>query len=130
MPQLENQNAAELLKAFSHPTRLMILKELASGPKCVTDIEELLSVKQANVSQHLTVLRHARLVDYAQDGLLRCYYVSRPHLVRDLLALMQRVEPPIKRTPQEIEADKKRLAKALAKPVEPCTSARKTRSNR
>jgi hypothetical protein len=77
MPALETQPAAELLKAFSHPTRL-------------------------------------ELVDYAQDGVLRCYYLCRPRLVRDMLSLVQRDEPPVKRTAEEIQADKKRLANALA----------------
>lgn len=106
---------AELLKAFSHPTRLAILQELIAGPKCVTDMEELLPARQANISQHLAVLRHARLVDYAQDGALRCYYLCRPRLVQDMLALVGRDEPAIKRTPAEIRADKERLENALQK---------------
>ena len=116
--------AAELLKAFSHPTRLAILQELVAGPKCVTDMEELLPARQANISQHLAVLRHAKLVDYAQDGALRCYYLCRPRLVKDMLALVGRGDPIVTRTPAEIQANKERLAKAIvgtstlaAKPV-------------
>jgi ArsR family transcriptional regulator len=110
---LEPRAAAELLKAFSHPTRLAILQELAAGPRCVTDMEELLPARQANISQHLAVLRHARLVDYAQDGALRCYYLCRPQLVVDMLALAARGDPVVKRSPEEIQADKERLARAL-----------------
>ena len=115
MTVLETQPAAELLKAFSHPTRLAILQELVAGPKCVTDIEDLVEARQANISQHLSVLRYAKLVDYAQDGVLRCYYLCRPQLVRDMLALVQREERVVKRTAEEIQADKERLAKALVK---------------
>lgn len=107
--------AAELLKAFSHSTRLAILLELVAGPKCVTDMEDLLPARQANISQHLAVLRHAKLVDYAQDGALRCYYLCRPQLVDDMLALVDRNDAIIKRTSEEIQADKERLAKAIAK---------------
>jgi ArsR family transcriptional regulator len=115
MPELSSlQVTAELLKAFSHPTRLAILAELLDGPRCVTDMEELLPARQANISQHLAVLRYARLVDYAQDGVLRCYYLSRPRLVRDLLALVGRDEPAVRRTPEQIRADKERLARARA----------------
>jgi ArsR family transcriptional regulator, arsenate/arsenite/antimonite-responsive transcriptional repressor len=124
MPTLETQPAAELLKAFSHPTRLAILQELAAGPKCVTDIEDLVSARQANISQHLSVLRYSKLVDYAQDGALRCYYLCRPRLVRDMLALVQREEPVLKRTPREIQADKDRLAKALGQKKRPKPSPR------
>ncbi len=111
----DSRAAAELLKAFSHPTRLAILLELVAGPRCVTDMEELLPARQANISQHLAVLRHAKLVDFAQDGSLRCYYLCRPDFVEDMLALADRDDPVIKRTPAEIQADKVRLAKALAK---------------
>ncbi len=111
----DSQAAAELLKAFSHATRLAILVELVAGPKCVADMEELLPARQANISQHLAVLRHAKLVDYAQDGALRCYYLCRPKLVEDMLALVGRNDTVVKRTPEEIQADKQRLAKALAK---------------
>lgn len=120
----DSQAAAELLKAFSHATRLAILVELLPGPKCVTDLEELLPARQANISQHLAVLRHAQLVDYAQDGSLRCYYLCRPALVADVLDLVSRNDPVVKRTPEEIQADKQRLAKALAKSTSP--SARPT----
>ena len=121
----DSRTAAELLKAFSHPTRLAILLELVAGPRCVTDMEELLPARQANISQHLAVLRHAQLVDYAQDGSLRCYYLSRPSLVEDMLALIGRDNPVVKRTPAEIQADKERLAKALAK-----TSVQSAKSGR
>ena len=115
MAELSNPKAAaELLKAFSHSTRLAILQELAAGPKCVTDMEEILPARQANISQHLAVLRHAQLVDYAQDGALRCYYLCRPQLVADMLALVGRSDPVVTRTPKEIQADKVRLAKAIA----------------
>lgn len=130
MSQMRDSRAtAELLKAFSHPTRLAILQELAAGPKCVTDMEELLPARQANISQHLAVLRHALLVDYAQDGSLRCYYLCRPKLVEDMLALIGRNDPVVKRTPEEIQADKERLANAQACPQEtkakPATRRRK-----
>ena len=128
-PSPDARATAELLKAFSHPTRLAILHELLEGPKCVTDMEELLSARQANISQHLAVLRHAHLVDYAQDGALRCYYLSRPKLVEDLLALVGRGDPVVTRTAAEIEADKERLARAKAKAA-PSAAAKAARRRR
>lgn len=113
--RIELEPTAETLKAFAHPIRLMILQELAEGTKCVTDMEELLPAKQANISQHLAVLRNAKLVDSAQDGALRCYYLARPKLVRDLLRLVARNEPPVKRTALEIKAEKERADRAVAR---------------
>lgn len=99
---------AELLKAFAHPTRLQILDELRRGTRCVTDMEEILPVTQVNISQHLTVLRNARLVDFAQDGAVRCYYASRPKLVDGVLTLLAADHPVIRRTKEQIDREKAR----------------------
>jgi ArsR family transcriptional regulator len=97
---------AELLKAFAHPTRLQILAELAKGTRCVTDMEDILPVTQVNISQHLTVLRNAKLVDFAQDGGTRCYYLSRPKLVEGVLALITADHPVIRKTKEQIDREK------------------------
>lgn len=81
MKDLDIREKADLLRLLGHPTRLLILEELARGVKCVTDIRDLLDIPQPNVSQHLAVLRQARLVDFYEDGQLRCYYLLRPALV-------------------------------------------------
>ena len=66
---LENaRNATNFLKALAHEGRLMILCHLASGEKSVTELEELLSSRQAAVSQQLSRLRLEGLVDYRRDG--------------------------------------------------------------
>lgn len=96
----------ELLKAFAHSTRLRILDELLSGTRCVTDMEEILPVTQVNISQHLTVLRNARLVDFAQDGALRCYYLSRPKLVEGILGLLAADLPVVRKTKEQIDREK------------------------
>lgn len=127
MPTADPQAAAELLKAFAHPTRLLILRELLSGPKCVTDMEDLLPARQANISQHLSVLRFARLVDYAQDGALRCYYLARPKLVRATLALLERDEPVVKRTAADIKAEKDRTATSESRPSPASVARRRKR---
>ena len=130
MTQADPAMAAELLKAFAHPTRLLILRELLSGPKCVTDIEDLVPARQANISQHLAVLRFARLVDNAQDGALRCYYLARPKLVRDLLKLISRDHPVIKRDATDIRREKARLARRAASRSSPTASSRAPSSDR
>ncbi len=117
MEQADLRATAEMLKAFAHPTRLKILEELLDGTKCVTDMEELLPARQANISQHLAVLRNAGLVDFAQDGALRCYYLARPKLVRDMLRLLDREESPVRRTAEQINAEKQRPGRSLARPA-------------
>lgn len=66
---MENaQSASNFLKAISHEGRLMILCHLASGEKSVTELEELLSARQAAVSQQLSRLRLEGLVKPRRDG--------------------------------------------------------------
>jgi ArsR family transcriptional regulator len=103
--------AAELLKAFAHPTRLQILDELRKGTRCVTDMEDILPVTQVNISQHLTVLRNAKLVDFAQDGALRCYYLCRQKLVDGVLTLLAADHPVIRKTKDQIDREKARAEK-------------------
>ena len=103
---------ALLLRALSHHTRLQILIELLKGTKCVTDIQDILPASQANISQHLTVLRNAGLVDFVQDGAQRCYYVSRPRLVSAMLALLEEDEPVIRKNSEEIKLHKQSAAGA------------------
>jgi ArsR family transcriptional regulator len=102
---------AEIIKAFAHPTRLQILAELGKGTRCVTDMEDILPVTQVNISQHLTVLRNARLVDFAQDGAVRCYYLSRPKLVEGVLTLLSADHPVIRKSKEQIDREKTRGGK-------------------
>ncbi|MBU2962464.1 metalloregulator ArsR/SmtB family transcription factor [Citreicella sp. C3M06] len=61
-------NAAAFLKAISHEGRLMILCHLVSGEKSVTELEDLLSARQAAVSQQLSRLRLEGLVVPRREG--------------------------------------------------------------
>lgn len=60
--------ATNYLKAISHEGRLLILCHLATGEKSVTELEELLSARQAAVSQQLGRLRLEGLVVPRRDG--------------------------------------------------------------
>jgi len=62
------QTASDFLKAISHEGRLMILCSLANGEKSVTEIEEMLSSRQAAVSQQLSRLRLEGLVTARREG--------------------------------------------------------------
>jgi len=61
-------NASAFLKAISHEGRLMILCHLVSGEKSVTELEDLISARQAAVSQQLARLRLEGLVIPRRDG--------------------------------------------------------------
>ena len=80
-------DAANFLKAISHEGRLMILCHLASGEKSVTELEDLLSARQAAVSQQLARLRLEGLVTPRRDGKTIYYRLTddRPHQIIDLV---------------------------------------------
>jgi DNA-binding transcriptional ArsR family regulator len=62
------QGASDFLKALSHEGRLMILCSLAHGEKSVTELEQMLSSRQAAVSQQLARLRQERLISARREG--------------------------------------------------------------
>ena len=60
--------ASNFLKAISHEGRLMILCHLVTGEKSVTELENLLSARQAAVSQQLSRPRLEGLVQPRREG--------------------------------------------------------------
>lgn len=85
---MENaQAASNFLKAISHEGRLMILCHLASGEKSVTELEDLLSARQAAVSQQLTRLRLEGLVTPRRDGKAIYYSLTddRPRQIMEVV---------------------------------------------
>ena len=81
------QAASNFLKAISHEGRLMILCHLASGEKSVTELEDLLSARQAAVSQQLTRLRLEGLVTPRREGKAIYYSLTddRPRQIIDVV---------------------------------------------
>jgi ArsR family transcriptional regulator len=90
MYRIKFREKAELLRVLGHPVRLRILQELLKGTKCVSDIQDLLGVPQSNISQHLMLLRRYQIIDYTEDGALRCYFITKPELVRELFQFLKK----------------------------------------
>jgi DNA-binding transcriptional ArsR family regulator len=74
--------ASELLRALSSPLRLAVVSELDKGPRCVHELVDLLGVPQPLVSQHLRVLRSARLVHAERRGREIAYSLADAHVAR------------------------------------------------
>jgi DNA-binding transcriptional ArsR family regulator len=77
----EIEQLAEIFKALSDPTRLRLVRllgervpgevepdECGGGPLCVNALAHKLGITQSAVSQHLRVLRQARLVKGERRG--------------------------------------------------------------
>jgi DNA-binding transcriptional ArsR family regulator len=83
------RSASEFLKALSHEARLVILCLLAEGEKSVTELEELLSLRQPAVSQQLARLRADDLVETRRDGKNVYYSLARDE-VREIITALHR----------------------------------------
>jgi ArsR family transcriptional regulator len=81
---------AEVLKTLASPRRLEIIHVLARGPMEVGRLAELIGASQPNVSQHLSVLRGAGIVDAERDGREVRYRLTDPD-VTAACALMRGV---------------------------------------
>ena len=87
------KDRAALLAVMAHPVRLSILEALCERPRCVKDINTVVPLAQAQLSQHMAALRKADLVASHACGTLRCYYILRPTLVKKLIPLLRREHP-------------------------------------
>ena len=78
---------SEMIKALAHPTRIAILEMLRHGEVCVCELEPALGLRQANISQHLMVLRAKHLVTTRREGVRVFYRVADERIfqVLDLL---------------------------------------------
>ncbi|HOZ03659.1 MAG TPA: metalloregulator ArsR/SmtB family transcription factor [Candidatus Woesebacteria bacterium] len=80
----------KVLRALANPRRLEIIHLIRDQELSVSEIFSMLDLPQANVSQHLTVLRQAGLVATRRVGQQVMYRLTHPNLINasDLLRQM------------------------------------------
>jgi DNA-binding transcriptional ArsR family regulator len=84
------REAADLLKALAHESRLTILSILSDGERSVTELEHLLALRQPTVSQQLARLRTDGLVSFRRDG-KTVYYSLANDDIRILLDAVRHI---------------------------------------
>ena len=105
-----NYLISEVFDALAHPSRLEILDLLRDGEACVCHIQTMLNQRQAYISQHLNVLRHASLVSSRKDG-LRVYYKVRDTQLFEVIDGMKAfLQSTSKWRPEEVENNTPRQA--------------------
>ena len=83
------QEEAEVFKALGHPTRLWIVKQLADGQEhCVCEFVDAIGVQFATISQHLTILRQAGIVESDKRG-QSVFYRLRCPCILDVVTCIQ-----------------------------------------
>lgn len=89
MPDSLRQFKAEIFQALAHSTRIAILDQLRGGELTVGTFVERLDLEQANLSQHLAVLRARQIVVTRKSG-NQVFYSVRDPLIFKMLDLMRR----------------------------------------
>lgn len=79
---------AGVFQALAHPTRVAILEVLREGEMSAGAIQERLGVEQANVSQHLAILRTRQIVNARKEG-NQVFYSLRHKVLTKVLDLMR-----------------------------------------
>ena len=90
--------AASLLKALSNQDRLLILCNLADGEKNVSELQEILGLRQPTLSQQLSRLRYEGLVDFRRDGKSIHYRLASEEAARVIQVLYEIYCAPVSRT--------------------------------
>ncbi len=88
MPDSLRRFKADIFQALAHPTRIAIIELLGEGESSAGELIERLGMEQANVSQHLAVLRTKHLVANRKAG-NQVFYSVRDPIILQVLGLMR-----------------------------------------
>jgi DNA-binding transcriptional ArsR family regulator len=86
---------ADLFHLLGQPIRIHILLTIGEEEVCVCHLEAVLSNRQAVISQHLMVLRKARLVTARRNGRFNYYRLTQPSLLDSILQVSTRAGLPV-----------------------------------
>ncbi len=81
---------AAMLKTMSHPLRLKILCLLQNREMTVGEIREEVKTTNANVSQHLSILRNQGIISFRKDANFIYNRIDDPRVL-ELMGQMRRL---------------------------------------
>lgn len=84
------EKASACLKALAHPTRLQVLCALREGEMNVQQLEQLLGTTQANMSQHLGLMKDKEIL-VARREANQVFYSVKDERTFQLLDLLQSI---------------------------------------
>jgi AhpD family alkylhydroperoxidase len=89
--QAKYEARAKIIKAMAHPTRLMIVDELARyDERCVCELTELVGADMSTVSRHLSLLKNAGIIEDEKRG-SQVYYRLRVRCITDFFQCVESV---------------------------------------
>jgi ArsR family transcriptional regulator, virulence genes transcriptional regulator len=87
LEEKEVENVAHLLKTMAHPIRLKILCLLQDGERTVGELRNEVKTTNANVSQHLTILRNQGIVTSRKDANFMYNRIGDPRILELIKSL-------------------------------------------
>ncbi|MFO7929253.1 MAG: metalloregulator ArsR/SmtB family transcription factor [Candidatus Humimicrobiaceae bacterium] len=73
---------ADICKTISNPRRQAIINALRDGEVKVNDLVKKTGIPQANLSQHLSLLRSKGVVNTKKEGNSVYYSISNPKIIK------------------------------------------------
>lgn len=75
---------AKMFKALGHPIRFKIVLFLLDGRKCVCELNGNIEFSQANLSQHLRILKDAGILSSEREG-TKIFYSLRNNDIKKMV---------------------------------------------
>lgn len=111
------RNFMSVSKALADENRVRILLALDGRELCVCQIIELLKLAPSTVSKHISILKHARLVDSKKDGRWHYYTLPGDSAPQEVQSALAWVRQSLSRD-AKIKEDTREIKKILK--LEPC----------
>lgn len=73
---------ARVIKAMAHPSRLLMIDELAKGERCVCELQKIVGADITTVSKHLALMKKAGIVEDRKQGVWVYYRLKAPCILR------------------------------------------------
>lgn len=105
MPDSIRRLKASIFQALGHPTRIAILELLDRGEVSAGALIKELGMEQANVSQHLAVLRAQQIVVTRKSSNQVFYSVRDPVILKVLALLRRYLQKHLKETLNDLDRD-------------------------
>ena len=95
MNELNNMHA-EMCKVFTNPTRIEILNLLRDKEMSVTELIRKTKLSQANISQHLSIMKNKGIVTSRRDGKSVFYRLTNPKIIKAFDIIREAISENIK----------------------------------
>jgi DNA-binding transcriptional ArsR family regulator len=95
---------SDVCKTLANPKRQEILDKLRRKEMTVNELVEEIGISQANISQHLAILRSKGIVGTRRDGVNVYYSISNPKIIKAFDLISEVLEESIQSQNQAISS--------------------------